>query len=68
MHQEHVCNIDHIIATITFERSLLGFFLTVCLPTLVANFIGHSTNYFAEHVFDVAIGVNLTLLLVITTM
>ncbi len=63
-----MCGSDYIIGSVTFERSLLGFFLTVCLPTLIANIIGHFTNYFAEYKFDVAIGVNLTLLLVITTM
>ena len=29
---------------------------------------GHSTNYFHQDYFDVAIGVNLTILLVLTTM
>ncbi len=62
------CDKDHIFLSLQFERSLLGFFLTVCLPTLIANFIGHTTNYFGDNKFDVAIGVNLTLLLVITTM
>ena len=49
-------------------RSLLGFSLTVCLPTLMANTLGHITNYFSLENFDVAVGLNVTLLLVITTM
>jgi hypothetical protein len=63
-----VCGADYIYGSLTFQRSLLGFFLTVCLPTLISIFIGHTTNYFGEKRFDVAIGVNLTLLLVLTTM
>ena len=63
-----MCDTSHIFASLTFKRGLLGFFLTVCLPTLISNFIGHTTNYFGETRFDVAIGVNLTLLLVLTTM
>jgi hypothetical protein len=62
------CGTDCIHVRLIFERSLLGFFLTVCLPTLISNFIGHITNYLGESRFDVAIGVNLTLLLVLTTM
>jgi hypothetical protein len=64
----NICGANHIVAEISFNRSLLGFFLTVCLPTIMANLIGHLTNYFGEEKFDAAIGVNLTLLLVITTM
>ena len=51
-----------------FGRSLLGSLLTDCLPTIIANVIGHMTNYYSKYDFDVAIGVNLTILLVITTM
>jgi hypothetical protein len=47
---------------------MLGFILTVCLPTLIANIIGYMTNIFSDASFEAAIGVNLTLLLVITTM
>jgi hypothetical protein len=67
IYETQLCKTDHIFASITMQRGLLGFFLTVCLPTLVANVIGHITNYFADSRFDVAIGVNLTLLLVLTT-
>ena len=63
-----ICGSENIVAELRFSRSLLGFFLTVCLPTIVANLIGHLTNYFGDAKFDAAIGVNLTLLLVITTM
>jgi hypothetical protein len=33
-----------------------------------ANLIGHVSNYYDESHFDVAIGVNITILLVLTTM
>jgi hypothetical protein len=33
-----------------------------------ANLIGHVSNYYDETYFDVAIGVNITIMLVITTM
>jgi hypothetical protein len=59
---------EQVVAELSFGRNLLGFFLTVCLPTLIANIIGHLSNVFAEACFETAIGVNLTLLLVITTM
>jgi hypothetical protein len=53
---------------IQFERKLLGFLLTTFLPTLMFIIIAHITNYFGRQSFDSSIGVNLTLLLVITTM
>ena len=49
-----------------FKRSLTGFLLTTALPTIIANIIGHTTVFYDGH-FDAAIGVNLTILLVITT-
>jgi hypothetical protein len=67
-YKTQVCNTDYIFASMSFKRSLLSFFLSVCLPTIIANLIGHMTNYFGSHKFDVAVGVNLTLLLVLTTM
>ena len=49
-----------------FGRNQFNFFLTVCLPTVLANVMGHLTNYFYN--FEIALGVNLTLMLVISTM
>jgi hypothetical protein len=46
----------------------MGSFLTENLPTIIANIIGHLTNWFHLTNFDTAVGVNLTLLLVLTTM
>ena len=56
------------VATFGFRRSLGGSFLTAHLPTIIANIIGHLTNWFHVTNFDTAVGVNLTLLLVLTTM
>ena len=49
-----------------FGRNQFNFFLSVCLPTFLANAMGHLTNYFPN--FDTAVAVNLTLLLVISNM
>ena len=51
-----------------FERKIKGFVITTALPSVTANVIGHFTNYFPKEHFDAAIGVNLTILLVLTTM
>ena len=49
-------------------RTLLNFMMTTLLPTLSANLLGHCTNFFGRDLFDVSVGVNLTIMLVITTM
>ena len=56
------------ILTIFFRRQLTSFLLTTCLPSVMVITIGHFTNYFDQVHFETAIGVNLTLLLVLTTM
>ena len=45
-----------------------GFLITTAVPSIVANIIGHTTNYFDDEYFEAAVGVNLTILLVLTTM
>ena len=42
--------------------------ITTALPSVLANTVGHFTNYFGDDNFDAAVGVNLTILLVLTTM
>ena len=59
---------EEIIVDFFFERNLINFAMTVAIPTIIANLIGHTTNFFGDDHFDAAIGVNLTILLVITTM
>ena len=53
---------------VTLGRRLLGTLLTVFLPTVLLNIIGHTANYFKDFFFEAAISVNLTVMLVLTTM
>ena len=46
----------------------LGFVITTMLPTIAGNILGYSTIFFGDKSFEAAIGVNLTIMLVITTM
>ena len=48
-------------------RRLLGTVLTVFIPTILLNLVGHSTNYFKAFFMNI-LPVNLTVMLVITTM
>ena len=59
---------DRIYGNVVFDRAVQGYLITTAIPTIFANAIGHATNYFKEELFDAAIGVNLTILLVLTTM
>ena len=54
--------------SIVLDRDISGFIITTAIPTVIANMIGHATNFFGDGLFDAAIGVNLTILLVLTTM
>ena len=56
------------LGNVVLDRDISGFIITTAVPTVIANMIGHATNFFAEDLFDAAIGVNLTILLVLTTM
>ena len=47
---------------------LLGNILTVYVPTILLNLIGHATNYFKAFFFEAVVAVNLTVMLVLTTM
>merc|ERR1712240_498388 len=55
-------------SVVTLGRRLLGVFLTVYFPTVLLNLIGHSTNYFKAFFFEAVVTVNLTCMLVLTTM
>ena len=57
-----------IVVEFVFGRELEGFIISTCVPAILANLIGHMTNYFEDDLFDLAISVNLTIMLVITTM
>ena len=55
-------------ASLQFGRKLQTFILNTCLPTILANLVGHTTNFINRKFFHVTITVNLTVMLVITTM
>ena len=54
--------------TVSLGRKLLGNILTVYVPTILLNIIGHSTNYFKSFFFEAVVTVNLTCMLVLVTM
>ena len=49
-------------------RRLLSIVLTVFAPTVILNVVGHSSNYFKEFFFEAVISLNVTVMLVLTTM
>ena len=49
-------------------RRLLGTILTVYVPTILLNVIGHTTNYFKDFFFEAIVTVNLTCMLVLVTL
>ena len=57
-----------VVVEVTIGRRLLSFILTTILPTLLLNLIGHSSNYFKEFFFEGIISLNVTVMLVLTTM
>ena len=64
----HIGNQQAVIVQVTLGRRLLGALLTVFLPTILLNVIGHTANYFETFYFESIISVNLTVMLVLTTM
>ena len=59
---------DGVRVSLTLGRRLLGTILTVYVPTILLNVIGHSTNYFKSFFFEAVVTVNLTCMLVLVTM
>ena len=57
-----------ILVEITLGRRLLSIILTAFLPTVLLNLIGHTANYFKGFFFEAVISVNVTVMLVLTTM
>ena len=53
-----------IVLEATLGRRLLGTLLTIFLPTILLNVIGHATNYFKAFFFEAVVSVNLTVMLV----
>merc|ERR1719222_1865758 len=54
--------------TLVFKRRLLNAILTVYLPTILVLCIVYATNYFKDFFFEAVVTVNLTSLLVLTTL
>ena len=54
--------------TIVFRRRILNAILTVYLPTILVLTIVYTTNFFKEFFFEAIVSVNLTSLLVLTTL
>ena len=61
-------NNDTIEVEVILGRRLIGTFMTIYMPTILLNIIGHSTNYFKPFFFEAVVTVNLTSLLVLTTL
>ena len=53
---------------VVLGRRLLSNVLTVYMPTILLNVMGHVTVYFKPFFFEAIITVNLTVMLVLTTM
>ena len=59
----------HFIAVeIVLGRRLLSLILTIFAPTIILNLVGHLSNFFKEFFFEATISVNVTVMLVLTTM
>ena len=57
-----------VVIKVTLGRRILGIFLTVYFPTILLNVIGYATNFFKDFFFEAVITVNLTSMLVLSTM
>ena len=53
---------------IMIQRRLLSLVLTAFVPTIILNIIGHMSNYFKEFFFEGLMSLNVTVMLVLTTM
>ena len=49
-------------------RRLLSLILTIFAPTIILNLVVHLSNFFKEFSFEATISVNVTVMLVLTTM
>ena len=53
---------------VVMGRRILSSILTIYLPTVLLNIMGHVTVYFRDFFFEAIITVNLTVMLVLVTM
>ena len=61
-------NHNKVWAEIVLGRRLLSTILTVYVPTFLLNVISYATNFFKDFFFEAVVTVNLTAMLVLTTM
>ena len=59
---------EGLIAVIVFKRRIMNVVLTTYLPTLLILIIVYATNFFKAFFFEALVTVNLTALLVLTTL
>ena len=59
---------DTLRVKIVIDRRLLSLVLTAFIPTIILNIIGHMSNYFKEDFFEGLMSLNVTVMLVLTTM
>ena len=59
---------ERVWAEIILGRRLLSTILTVYVPTFLLNLISYATNFFKDFFFEAVVTVNLTAMLVLTTM
>ena len=61
-------NLEYLRMFIVIQRKLLSIVLTTFVPTIILNVIGHMSNYFKEFFFEGIMALNVTVMLVLTTM
>ena len=57
-----------LLVEMTVRRRLFRLVLTTFLPTIIINIIGHTSNYFKEFFFEGLMGMQITVMLMLTTM
>ena len=53
---------------VVLGRRLTSNIMTIFMPSVLLNIIGHSTNYYKPKYFEAGVGVNLMVMMMITTM
>lgn len=59
---------DFLYVDIGIQRRLFRLVMTTFIPTIILNIIGHAANFFKEFFFEGMMGVQITVMLVLTTM
>ena len=64
----YLFNLSQVEVVIHMGRNLLTILLTIFVPTVLLNMISYSTNFFKPFFFEASVTVNLTAMLVLTTL